>query len=161
MPRRVFFSFHYARDSVNVAQVRNAWVVSPQHETQPLLDKAAWETIKRQGDAAIRRWIDTQMQGTSVTVVLFGAQTYLRPWVQHEILKSYDERRGLLGVSLRGMKGFGSQPDYSPCPNPFPAAFQRRPNVNVLQFPTYEWIANDGRSNLGRWVEDAARRVGR
>lgn len=161
MRRRVFFSFHYRLDSVNVAQVRNAWTIGAGGDAQPLLDKAAWEQIRLKGDTAVRSWIDTQMKGTSVTVVLYGTQTYLRPWVQYEILKSYDEGRGLLGVSLVGMKGFSTQPDYSPCPNPFPQAFAGRPNVNAQQFPTYGWVADDGRNNMGRWVEDAARRVSR
>ncbi len=73
MARRVFFSFHYDRDVRRVAQIRNSWVVRAGNETQPFVDKAEWESIKRTGSQAIERWIDKQLDGTSVTVVLIGA----------------------------------------------------------------------------------------
>jgi len=34
------------------------------------MDKAEWESIKRTGTQAIEKWIDKQLNGTSVTVVL-------------------------------------------------------------------------------------------
>ena len=38
-------------------------------------DKAEYERVKRQGDAAIKRWIRAQMLGCSVTCVLIGSAT--------------------------------------------------------------------------------------
>jgi len=37
------------------------------------IDAANFEKLKKQGDAAIKRWIDDQLKGTSVTVVLVAA----------------------------------------------------------------------------------------
>lgn len=161
MTRRVFFSFHYAKDAMKVSQVRNCWLFGVGHQAQPFLDKAQWEQLQRTGDAAVRKWIDDQMSGTSVTVVLIGTQTYTRPWVHHEILKSYDERRGLVGISLRGMKGFDGVADWTPCPDPFPSAFAKRPLFITPRVPVYDWVYHDGRNNISSWIETAARSVGR
>lgn len=154
--RRVFFSFHYARDSWSVAQIRNSWVANPLHGAQPYLDKAQWEAIRRQGDASIRRWIDGQMNGTSVTVVLIGPETLHRRWVRYEIDRSQREGKGLLGVTMEGIRQSNGHSDswnrYAAY-GPFIA-----PNNTA---PIYSWIGDGGRANLGRWIEEAARRVGR
>ena len=98
MARKVFFSFHYDRDVRRVVQVRNSWVVRAKGEAQPFLDKADWESIQRKGDATIEKWIEDQLSGTAVTVVLFGAETYDRPWVKHEIKRSYQLDKGILAM---------------------------------------------------------------
>ena len=69
MARRVFFSFHYANDINRSMTVRNSWVTQGK-EAAGFIDKAEFEQIKRQGDKAVHNWIDRQMEGTSVTVVL-------------------------------------------------------------------------------------------
>lgn len=51
--------------------VRNASVTQGE-EAAAVIDAAAFEKIERQGDPAIKRWIDDQLKGTSVTVVLVG-----------------------------------------------------------------------------------------
>ena len=160
MARKVFFSFHFARDAWKVSQVRNAYVVDKRGDSQPILDKAAWEAIKRKGDAAIERWIAEQMSGCSTVVVLYGAETYKRPWVKHEIQKAHREGRGLLGVSLTGMRGADQVADYSTCPSPFDGLSLKDASGRAVAYPTYGWVANDGRANLDAWVEQAAKRAG-
>nr|WP_287073943.1 TIR domain-containing protein [Mesorhizobium sp.] len=44
------------------------------------------------------------MKGTSVTFVLFGAETYNREWVRHEIRRSYQLGKGML-ASTSTMSG--------------------------------------------------------
>ena len=164
MARKVFFSFHYARDAWRVAQVRNCWLVRAGHETQPFLDGAAWESIKRQGDTAIKRWIDRQLAGTSVTVVLIGAATALRPYVQYEIAQSVNERKGLLGIRIHNLKDQNGAHDAMGA-NPF-QFFQvaRGLGYSVALssiIPVYDWVQQDGRRNMGEWIERAATTVGR
>ena len=55
MARKVFFSFHYERDAQRAAVVRNHAVTKDGDEAAGYVDKAAWESIERQGDAAIER----------------------------------------------------------------------------------------------------------
>jgi hypothetical protein len=37
-------------------------------------------------------------------VVLIGAETYSRPWVQYEIKKAYNDNKGLLGIYIHNLK---------------------------------------------------------
>ena len=65
MTKRVFFSFHYDADNWRTAQVRNMGILEG---NAPVSDND-WETVKRDGDAAIERWIKEQLNGRSCTTV--------------------------------------------------------------------------------------------
>src|SRR5467141_2006529 len=104
MARRVFFSFHYDNDILRVGQIRNSGIVlRPGDTAAGFTDSASWESVKRQGEAAIKRWIDNELNGTSVTVVLIGSQTANRPWVNYEIIESATRGNGLLGIFIHGV----------------------------------------------------------
>lgn len=147
MARKVFFSFHYAADSWRVGQVRNSAVISRFEKT--FHDRAKWESIKRQGDDNVRRWIEQQLLGTSVTVVLVGAGTASRRWVRYEIKRSVEMEKGLLGVDISKIKDHWGETSPTGV-NPLPS-----------WAPLYRWNNDDGRQNLGRWIEVAARQAGR
>ena len=70
MARRVFFSFHYERDVWRANVVRNSWVTKGNYIEAGFIDAADFEEIKKQGDEAIKRWINSQLDGISVTVVI-------------------------------------------------------------------------------------------
>lgn len=148
MARKVFFSFHYARDAWRVAQVRNSNVIT-NLEKSPFYDKAEWESIKRNGDQAVKNWIDKQLAGTSVTVVLIGKETASRKWVKYEIQKSIELGKGLLGVHISGIKDQNGDTDTLGA-NPLPS-----------EYPVYKWNASNGAANLGRWIENAAIKAGK
>jgi len=71
MARRAFYSFHYIPDNWRASQVRNMGVVDG---NKPATDND-WESITKKGDAAIQKWIDDQLSGKSVAVVLIGSRT--------------------------------------------------------------------------------------
>ncbi|MFY7924614.1 MAG: TIR domain-containing protein [Aquidulcibacter sp.] len=96
MARRVFFSFHFDNDYWRTQQVRNMGAL----EGQPLCTPNAWEEVKRKGKASIEKWIADNMYGKSCVVVLVGSQTASRPWVIHEIIKAWDDKRGVLGIRV-------------------------------------------------------------
>jgi hypothetical protein len=100
----VFFSFHYERDVWRANVVRNSWVTKLDREAAGFIDAAEFEALKRKGEEAIKRWINDQLEGTSVTVVLIGAETYKREWVRYEIVKSFDKNNGQLGVYINKIK---------------------------------------------------------
>src|ERR1700694_5153865 len=100
MARRVFFSFHYDADNWRVSQVRNMGMIE---ENAPASDNE-WETIKSGGDPAIRRWIDDQLSGRACTVVLIGSGTAGRKWINYEIEKSWNDRKGLFGIHIHNLK---------------------------------------------------------
>jgi hypothetical protein len=161
MARRVYFSFHYRRDVLKIGQIRNSWLLEGSgHQADRFLDKADWESIKKRGDAAIERWIDEQMNGTSVTVVLIGAETYKRRWVKYEIRQSHAQGKGMLGIDMYGMKDLNG--NYDPRgPSPFKEFTFKDRLGTVVTYPVYEWIGDRGRANMSSWVEEAARRAGR
>jgi hypothetical protein len=158
MARKVFFSFHYERDAQRAAIVRNHAVTKEHDEAAGYVDKAAWESIERQGAAAIKKWIADQLKGTSVTIVLVGPETDSRPWVKYELQESYAKGNGLLAVTLHNLKDFNGNTDRSGTTN-FGALGKDKNGNDVYFFQvakTYDWISNDGYTNFGKWVEEAA-----
>ncbi len=79
--------------------VRNSWVTQGK-EAAGFIDDADFEEVKRKGDTAIKNWIDNQLKGTSVTVVLVGEKTCSSRWVKYEIEKSIEIGNGLLGIDV-------------------------------------------------------------
>ena len=160
--RRVFFSFHYQRDIVRASQVRNSWVTQ-ERSTAGFWDSAAWEQVVKDGDASIKSWIERQLDGTSITVVLIGAETAERRYVIHEIQRSYDLRKGLLGIRINGLKNFQGNADY-PGPNPFDRVWVESPRgrqyLSAL-CPLYDYVRDNGYSNMNAWIEAAAKAAGR
>lgn len=141
--RKVFFSFHFERDAWRVGQVRNSNVVGTGF-INPFYDRAAWETVKKSGDAAIKRWIDEQIRGTSVTAVLVGGQTASRKWVKYEIEETLRQGHGIIGIDISKIRNEARETDATGA-NPLPAGT-----------PYYAWNNDDGRTNLGSWIESAA-----
>ncbi len=164
MPRKVFFSFHYKRDSVRAGQVRNSNVVKNRFiETSDFIDAAKWEEVQRKGDQAIKDWIEAQLHGTSVTVVLIGAETSKRRWIKYEIDESLKRGNGLLAIHIHSCPLFDNSCDTKGV-NPFDNLSITRDGVkrNLSQiYKTYDWISDDGRNNLGSWVEAAAKQAGK
>jgi len=164
MARRVFFSFHYERDSVRAGQVRNSNVIKNKFiETSDFIDAVKWEDVKRGGDPAIKRWIENQLNGTSVTVVLIGAKTAGRKWVKYEIDESLKKSNGLLGIYIHKCPLFNGSTD-TKGENPFDNLyFDRNGRKEYLSkiYKTYDWIDDNGRENLGDWIEKAAKAAGK
>ena len=117
--RQVFYSFHYQSDNWRVSQIRNIGVVEG---NEPVSDND-WETVKRGGDIAIKKWINKEMQYRTCTLVLVGSNTANRKWINHEIVKSWDDGMGVVGIYIHGLKNSsgdtskqGSNPfDYINC----------------------------------------------
>jgi hypothetical protein len=146
MARRTFFSFKY-EDVSRAMVVRNSWVVQGR-EAAGFVDAAAFEKLKNQGDAAIKRWIDDQLTGTSVTVILVGSETCGSRWVKYEIDKSKSLGHGLLGIDIskiKDLKGNTSE----------------RCGKLPSGYPFYLWNNDDGYQYMGTWIEGAAKAAGK
>jgi hypothetical protein len=98
--RQVFYSFHYKPDSWRAAQVRNIGVIEG---NKPAPDND-WEEITSSGEDAIKKWIKDQMAYRSCTVVLVGSKTADRKWINHEIVRSWNEGMGVVGIYIHGLK---------------------------------------------------------
>jgi hypothetical protein len=127
--------------------VRNSWVMQGR-EAAGFIDAADFEKVKRQGDAAIKRWIDNQIKGTSVTVVLVGEETCASRWVKYEIEQSIARGNGLLGIDVSKLKDLSGNTT-------------ERCGQIPKGYKFYSWNNDDGYKNMGKWIEEAARDAGR
>lgn len=153
MARKVFFSFHFDRDAWRAGQVRNSDLI-PNEDEYGFIDSVDWEEVKRKGIEEIKRWIDSQLKDTSVTVVLIGAETAERYWVNYEIRKSWERGNAILGVYIHNTKDQDGKTDTSGA-NPFDKVYFTDGISLSSICKTYDWVNNDGRNNLGAWVEEA------
>src|SRR3989442_1145978 len=105
MAKRVFFSFHY-QDVIDFRAnvVRQHWLTKPDRESAGFFDASIWGSATRSGDPAIKRLINSALDGTSVTCVLAGSQTYARKWVRYEILKSFRKSTSIVTVHINSIK---------------------------------------------------------
>lgn len=158
MTRRAFFSFHYERDVWRAGQVRNSWVTKPDRETAGFWDAAQWEEVKKQGPKAIKRWIDKQLERTSVTVVLIGAETSNRKWVKYEIEKSHEKGNGIVAIHIHNLKDKDGKTDKRGDTD-----FGKIDGEHDFSelYSTYDWVNDKGYDNLGDWIEKAALIAGR
>jgi len=146
MARRVFFSFEYG-DVSRAMVVRNSWVTQGR-EAAGFIDAAAFEDLERQGDDAIRAWIDDQLIGTTVTAVLVGEKTCDSRWVKYEIDKSIKRGNGLLGIDVSKIKDLNGETS-------------ERCGQIPAGYSFYFWNKDDGYAKLGDWIEDAAAAAGK
>ena len=153
MARKVFFSFHFGKDSQRAAQVRNADMLADEDE-YGVIDAVDWEKLEREGAESIKRWILFQLEGTSVTVVLIGAETADRPWVRYEIRKSWERGNALVGLKIHNVKNLKGETD-SPGINPLEQMKFTDGTTLSSVSKTYDWNNDNGRENLGTWVEEA------
>jgi hypothetical protein len=159
MARKAFFSFHYERDAWRAGQVRNSWVTKDR-ESAGFWDAAAWKEVKKKTDAEIEKWIGTQLEGTSVTVVLIGTETSTRDYVGFEIKQSHIKKNGILGIYIHNLKDSNQKTDTKGA-NPFNNWTFKDSNGNVITYPTYDWVNDDGYNKMGDWIEAAATKAGR
>ena len=141
MARRVFFSFHYERDIWRTNVVRNSGIVEGQ-SAAGFHDASLWEEAKKKGDAEVKKLIDKGLNGASVTVVLIGAETASRKFVDYEIEQSIARGNGLLGIYISGIKDQNGKPDVQ---GVAPARLAK------AAASCYYW----DRDKFGDWVETA------
>ena len=195
--RKVFFSFDWD-DVLRANQVSNSLAEKGHYKAAGFTDVAQVEKARKQSDREIRKWIDGQLTGTSVTCVLIGNRTNKSKWVKYEIEKSIKKKNGLVGVLIHELKGVNSCMD-GIAEHPFKGYNQTGCAMLVknallgrgagwglskLLFPQlaigltvfgtalamlepkddyriYDWVEDNGDANLGNWIEEAAKQVGR
>jgi hypothetical protein len=145
MARKVFFSFHYQRDLWRVNVVRNSGVIEGV-SAAGFHDQSLWEETMKKGDDAIKKLIDNGLNGTSVTVVLIGAETASRNYVSYEIEKSIVRGNGILGIRVNNIK---DQDGHTDSLGAVPAALTK---VGAPVY-TYEY------GKLAEWVENAYKKA--
>ena len=107
--RRTFFSFHYQYDVSRAQVVRNSWVIKEDREDAGFFDSSVFESKKRAGEDTLKRFLAEALDGTTVTAVLVGSQTAMRPWVRYELVRSFQRGNGLLAVRVHNIKNLDGQ----------------------------------------------------
>jgi hypothetical protein len=160
MARRVFYSFHYQPDNWRAATMR---MIGAIEGNRPATDND-WESISRAGDDRIKRWIADQMNGTSCTIVLIGAETAGRKWINYEIIKAWDDGKGVLGIYVHNLLD-KSRLRSSKGSNPFDSIgfgnTGRKLSSIVRAYDPLGWDSKDVYAsiseNLGGWIDEAIR----
>ena len=154
MKRKVFYSFHFDNDVMRVQQIRNIGVLEG-NEPASLNN---WETIKRNGDQAVKKWIDENMRYKDCVIVLIGSETANRKWVKYEICKAWDDGRALFGIYIHNL----IDPKNGKCSkgeNPFDNIILRdgRKLSEIIRCynPDADDAYNNIAQNLEQWIETA------
>ena len=163
MARRTFFSFHYKNDVTRAYVVRHNWVTKPNTEAAGFIDAADFEKVEKEGEDAVKRWINKQLEGTSVTVVLIGSESNSREYIKYELKQSYARGNGMFGIYIHQIKDL-NQKTSAKGSNQF-GEIGKDNSGNAVYFstnyPCYDWIDNNGYNNLGKWIEEAAKKAGK
>jgi len=155
MSKRVFFSFYYENDLSRALVVKNNWALK-ENEESGFINKAEFERIKRDGEESIRRWIDKQLAGTTVTVVLIGSETLDSKYVQYEIEQSHERGNSIIALKIGKIKNLSQKTSIS---QSVVKIVGKKKNGELLWLDEiidgeYDYIKNDGYNNLEKWIEN-------
>ena len=145
-PRKVFFSFNN-KDAFRARTVIKSWISEGKIPTG-FINGAEYEKIKKKDDNSIKNWINYQLEGTSVTVILVGKKTCDNPLMKYVIDKSIEKGNGLLGIDVSKIRD--SQGKLS-------ERCGRIPKRDDF----YLWNKDNGMENMGNWIEIAALKAGK
>jgi len=169
MPRRVFFSFKFDDDIFRVNTVRK---INQFETSNEFHDHASHEKVMRESDENIKRWINNQLNGASVTCVLIGQNTFDSKWVKYEIEQSYKLGMGILAIHIHDLKCMVTGKTSSKGKNPLNHWSVGGRNFSDI-YRTYDpinhvgailndtWCYNTIKDNAGAWIEAAAKQANR
>ena len=118
MAKRVYFAFHY-QDVIDFrANVVRKHNFIGGVKAAGYYDHSIWEEARNTNPLALKRLINSELKGTSVTAVLIGSQTWGRRWVRYEIFKSIEQGNSILGIHINSIAGKDTKTKLLG-PNPF------------------------------------------
>ena len=147
--RHVYFAFDLERDLHRVNQIRGQ-LAGPLVGQAGFFDAAEYAQLVRGDKASIRQAIRERVAGTSVTLVLIGAETASRPFVHLAIETSIANQNGFLGLHVHGVDDQDGKSDLHGPPPILPLE---------IAFPCDLWDWNLVR--LQEEIEAAGRRADR
>lgn len=121
-----------------------------------------WETITKGGDDKIRKWIAEQLDGKSCVVVLIGANTAGRKWITYEIVKGWNDGKGVVGIYVHNLQD-SDKIRASKGANPFDSIGHNgtgKPLSSVVKAYDPPYLASTDvyahiTRNLSTWVDEA------
>ena len=115
---------------------------------------------KKGGDETIKRWINEQMKGKSVVIVLIGSKTAGRKWIKYEIQRGWELEKGVLGIYIHNLKDKDGNQS-SKGRNPFDDFTLNGVKLSKIvkaynpPYTTSSYVYNYIKENLADWVEKA------
>lgn len=160
MARKCFYSFHFKPDNWRAATVRSIGVIEG---NEPASDND-WESIAsgHNKDQKIQNWIAGQMRGKTCTIILVGTDTANRKWINYEIVKSWNDGLGVVGINIHGLKNsdgyistLGANPfnfiTHGPTKKPLSSIVKCYNPAGADSKERYDWIVK----HLSNAVEEA------
>lgn len=157
--RKIFPSYDWSEDVWRVNQIINMPIVYGK-EKMGFIKGIENETIK-QGDAAIRSWIDTNMKGCSCYILFVGEKTHTSRWVKYEMELSYIRKMGKLIIKLDGMLNQYGESCKGGIDPYWKHGMYTDKYSDLYSVKEYYWIENNGVQNIGTWIDMACRQIGR
>jgi hypothetical protein len=156
--RQVFFSFEYSKDSWTASQVRNMGKV----DNNSTFSDNDWEEVKEKTDKKIKEWIDSEMALRSCLVVLVGATTSGRKWIDYEINKAYELNKGIVGIYIHNLKDSDGK-QTTKGSNPFYHIYIGANNERLSKYVTCfdskysssQYVYDEIKENIEQLIDDA------
>ncbi len=110
----------------------------------------------------IKTWIAEQLDGKSCAVVLIGSNTAGRKWINYEIVKAWDDNKGVVGVYVRNLQDSDKQQSMKGS-NPF-ANIKHGTSGKMLSeivkaydppYATSASVYTHIKENMATWIEEA------
>ena len=113
-------------------------------------------------DAKIKEWIDSQMAMRSCLVILIGATTSERKWINYEIKKAYELNKGIVGIYIHNLEDSNGN-QTSKGSNPFYQFYIGDKNEHLSKYVTSydsayklsKYVYADISQNIEQLIEDA------
>jgi len=140
---RVFFSFYFTADHTRAAQVMQDFLSHPGTQATGFISPDELAEMAQAGLPAIYAWIEREVAAADVVVVLIGAETRGRHFVEFELACAQRQQKPIIGLAVHTLKdadGQTSQPGDSPL---FPV------------YSHYDHHADDGAQHLLEWAQSA------
>ncbi len=141
MVRKTFFSFHYQPDVWRAYNVRNSWTIKGKNEDSGFFDGSIFEAKKRESHESLMRFIREGMENTSVTCVLSGYETWTRPWVRYEIVRSVLKNNGIINLYIHNVKDSdGNCSKKGENPLDYVGVYKENNKLYFVEFVDGKWI---------------------
>jgi len=156
MARKVFTSFHYKPDNWRVSQIRSIGKI----EGNSIVTTNKWEEVTNGGTTAIKKWINDNMYGKSCVIVFVGENTAGRKWINYEIKRAWNEKKGLLGIyihNIKNSKGEKTNKGNNPFAE-FTVGEKKLSSIVKCINPPYTAstsVYNHIKDNIEDWIEEA------
>lgn len=155
--QNILLSFDYENDINRAEQIRKMNIF----DDTTIMPGAEWLEVEKKQDDEIKHYIDDNVEKCSCLVVLVGEKTAENKWINYEIKKAHELKKGLLGIYVHGIADAnGNQSKKGE--NPF-KEIRISDNKTLANFvvcfdsdyQTSRYVYDDIKKHIGDFVKDA------